>query len=241
VSRDNRWKDPTASIPSLRPAPSENQGYGRGNYLTLGASLRSIQDLAYHTRLSRRKLSAGGTDIRSTRARFCLWRSTLHWGDVVPPKEEDSSFRQSARGAHCRRVNDLDRFYSGRDTRRSGDSHELAPRSKPYPSHLPLTPRTTGCGRHGRIGVATYMPIARADSATPSRHPHVKTRGLQVLPLWRTLPACNYLDDLRDGTTIPAGVSRRRVQSSRGGKRRASGAVYWDRKSGEMVTVEAVG
>lgn len=226
------------------------------NYLITGQlPYDPYKDLAYPQRdFPGENVSAGGTDVPLSGARvFAYGGSTLHWGGWSFRLKREDFVLQTKRKEMIDwpfAYEDLEPSYCRAEEHLavSGDSDEpLLPRSKRYPFRpFPLTLEDKPVAdAMDRIGVAYgHMPIARRGiSATPSRHAPCQTTGTcKYCPFGARYAACNYLDDLREwhdyaGLSVKLGAV---VQSiTMAGKRRASGAVYWDRESGEMVTVEA--
>jgi len=226
------------------------------NYLITGRlPYDPYKDLPYPQRdFSGENVSAGGNEVPLAGARvFAYGGSTLHWGGwSFRLKRED--FHLDAKRKEAIPwpfpYEHLEPFYCQAEEHLavSGDSADgLLPRSKPYPFRpFPLTLEDKPfADAMDRLGV-TYgnLPIARRGvSATPSRHAPCQTTGTcKYCPFGARYAACNYLDDLREwndypGLDVKLGAVVQTITMA--DKRRASGAVYWDRESGDLVTVEA--
>jgi len=226
------------------------------NYLITGRlPYDPYKDLNYPQRdFPGENVSAGGTDMPLAGARvFAYGGSTLHWGGwSFRLKPED--FRLQAKRKDALdwpfSYEHLEPFYCRAEDHLavSGDSNEgLLPRSKHYPfAHFPLTLEDKPVAdAMDRAGVAYgHMPIARRGmSPIPSRHAPCQTTGTcKYCPFGARYAACNYLDDLREwndypGLSVKLGALVQTITMA--DKRRASGAVYWDRDTGDFVTVEA--
>ena len=251
-------KDPAASVLILEAGTRvKTKDFGLWeNYLITGRlPYDPYKDLAYPQRdFLGENVSAGGTDMPLNGARvFAYGGSTLHWGGWSFRLKQEDFLLQTKRKEAINwpfEYKDLERFYCQAEEHLavSGDLDDpLLPRSKRYPfRHFPFTLEDKPfADAMDRIGVAYgHLPIARRGvSATPSRHAPCQTTGTcKYCPFGARYAACNYLDDLREwndypGLRLKLGAVVQSITIST--KRRASGAVYWDRENGEMVTVEA--
>ncbi|WP_404294255.1 GMC oxidoreductase (plasmid) [Microvirga sp. RSM25] len=250
--------DPRASILILEAGirvKTKDFGLWEHYLITGRLPYDQFRDLPYPQRdFPGENWSAGGTDMPLMGARvFAYGGSTLHWGGwSFRLKPEDFHLKSNSGEAvdwpfgydvlepyYCRAEDHL---------AVSGDSSDSSlPRSAPYPfRHFPLTLEDRPVAdAMDRIGVSYgHMPIARRGvSGVPSRHAPCQTTGTcKYCPFGARYAACNYLDDLREwndfpGLSLKLGAVVHEILMD--GKRRAKGAVYWDRESGQMHIVQA--
>jgi choline dehydrogenase-like flavoprotein len=226
------------------------------NYLITGRlPYDPFKDLAYPQRdFPGENVSAGGTEVPLIGARvFAYGGSTLHWGGwSFRLKPEDFRLKtNTGEGIDWPFDYDtLEPYYCRAEDHLavSGDSsNTLLPRSAPYPFRaFPLTLEDRPVAdAMDHLGLSYgHMPIARRGvSNVPSRHAPCQTTGTcKYCPFGARYVAANYLDDLREwndfpGLTVKLGAVVYSIRMD--GKKRAVGAVYWDRESGDMVTVDA--
>ncbi len=212
-------------------------------------------DLPYPERDSKgENVNAGQTTMPLNGARaFTYGGSTIHWGGwSFRLKPED--FRLRSNAGHNLDwpfgYDELEPYYCEAEhyIGVSGDSQDpTVSRSAGYP--FPAFPYTLEDEPLARamesLSVAySHLPIARRGVAdTVSRHAPCQTTGTcKYCPFGARYSANNYLDDMLTWDDVPNlqirlnSVVREIVLSSR---QRASGAVFLDKESGEVITVEA--
>ncbi|WP_457661326.1 GMC oxidoreductase [Sinorhizobium medicae] len=258
VAQSLLTKDPQASIVILEAGTRvKTKDFGLWEHYLITSRLPydQFRDLAYSERdLVGENINKGSTEMPLKGARvFAYGGSTLHWGGW--------SFRLMPEDFHLKSITGqgidwpydydaLERFYTTAEDHLavSGDSSEtMPPRKDLYP--FPAFPYTLEdqpmADAMDKLSIPYgHMPIARRGvSDKPSRHAPCQTTGTcKYCPFGARYVASNYLDDLRQwndypGLTVKLGAVVMTILMD--GKRRAKGAVYWDRETGQTETVEA--
>ncbi|MDX0698395.1 GMC family oxidoreductase [Sinorhizobium medicae] len=252
--------DPQASILILEAGvrvKTKDFGLWEHYLITGKLSYDQYRDLAYPQRdFPGENESAGGTDMPLMGARvFAYGGSTLHWGGWAFRLKPEDFHLKSNTGEGIDWPYDydvLEPYYWRAENHLavSGDSSDSSPPRNPlhpYPfPHFPLTLQDKPISdAMETIGMSYgHLPIARRGvSDIPSRHAPCQTTGTcKYCPFGARYAACNYLDELREWNDYP-GLSVKLgavvLEILMDGKRRAKGAVFWDRENGEMHTVEA--
>lgn len=199
-------------------------------------------------------LNAGKTTVPLDGSRVITYGgSTIHWGGwSFRLKPEDFALRSHA--GHSLDwpfgYDELEPYYGQAEhyIGVSGDSHDpTVPRSCAYP--FPAFPYTLedqpAAEAMASLGMAySHLPIARHGiTDTVSRHAPCQTTGTcKYCPFGARFSANNFLDDMLNWGNFPGLQIRLNSvvqQISMASRHTATGVVYLDKETGELVSVEA--